>query len=80
MTINVCCSKLPHLAHFVKAAWGTNMSGEEQDVMLAFGVMGPRRGCGQGLQRAVGCLGRRTKLYNRAEMVMVQPLYPENKL
>ena len=56
------------------------MSGEEQDVTLAFGVMGPQRGCGQGLQRAVGCLGRRTKLYNRAEMVMVQPLYPENKL
>jgi len=56
------------------------MSGEEQDSTLAFGVMGPRRRCGQGLQRAVVCLGRRTKLYNRAEVVMVRPLYPVKKL
>ena len=52
---------------------GTNMSGEEQDSTLAFGVMGPLRRCGQGLQRAVGCLGRRTKLYNRAENKVVCP-------
>ena len=59
---------------------GTTEHAEEQDSTLAFGVMGPLRRCGQGLQRAVGCLGRRTKLYNRAEMVMVRPLYPVKKL